>query len=140
MMKSVAYIAVLLFLTCGFASGQKKDSINYRNLEAYDFHLVWLKADNGILIDVREQFEYRRNRIKDAVNMPSESRLMALTDTLDKKTPLLVYCSTDYRSKRAAEILLEKGFTDVINLDGGIVAWKKDGFPVDRKRLKASSK
>jgi rhodanese-related sulfurtransferase len=136
-MKYPPLIAILLFISCFRVSGQVKDSVSYKNLEPYDFHLTWLRAEKAMIIDVREPFEYRRNRIRDAVNLPSSARLLAATDTLDKETVLLFYCSTDYRSKRAAEMMAERGFTNAVNLDGGIVAWKRDGFPVDKKRPKA---
>ncbi len=140
MMKSIACISVVFFMICDLAAGQAKDSVNYKNLEPYDFHLTWLKADMGMLIDVREPMEYKKNRIKDAVNLPSSGNLERAADTIDRESALFVYCTTGYRSKRAAQMLTEKGFGKVINLDGGISAWKKDGFPVDKKRLKARSK
>lgn len=130
---------ILILLSVSFllrATGQGKETPAYINLEPYDFHMTWLREDKALLIDVREPFEYRRNRIKDAINMPSQAALNSLTDTLDRNFCLLFYCSTDYRSKRAAATAAERGFRKVINLDGGIVAWKRDGFPVDRSRLK----
>ena len=114
--------------------GQDKDSVKYISLEPYDFHLTYLKADKAILIDVREAFEYKGKRIKDAVNIPTVRDLELAADTLDKESALFVYCSTGYRSKNVAEKLYEMGFRKVYNLDGGIVAWKKYGFPVTRKR------
>jgi rhodanese-related sulfurtransferase len=88
------------------------------------------------LIDVREFFEYRGNRIKDAVNIPSSGNLEISADTIDKKFALFFYCSIDYRSKRVAEFFQEKGFKKLYNLDGGIVAWKRDGFPVEKKKVR----
>ena len=129
-----AIILILFMILNAPIKGQDKDSVKYISLEPYDFHLTYLKEDNAILIDVREAFEYRGKRIKDAVNIPSASQLELAADTLDKQCALFLYCSTDYRSKNVAEKLCEKGFLRVYNLEGGIVAWKKDGFPVTRKR------
>ncbi len=130
-------IILILFMICYVpVNGQERDSVKYISLEPYDFHLTYLKEDNAILIDVREVFEYKGKRIKDAVNIPSVSMLEQATDTLDRETALFVYCSTDYRSKNVAEKLCQKGFLKVYNLEGGIVAWKRDGFPVTRKDRK----
>jgi rhodanese-related sulfurtransferase len=129
---SVILFLFLIFFTS--LKGQDKDTVKYISLEPYDFHLTYLKADKAILIDVREVFEYNGKRIKDAVNIPSVRDLELAADTLDKESALFVYCSTDYRSKNVAERFCEKGFLKVYNLEGGIVAWKKDGFPVTRKR------
>jgi rhodanese-related sulfurtransferase len=88
------------------------------------------------LIDVRESFEFRGKRIRDAINIASSGNLDFTADTLDKNFALFLYCTTDYRSKRVAEYFFDKGFRKVYNLEGGIVAWRKDGFPVERKRRK----
>ena len=139
-MKNLASLIAVFFLTCSLAAGQAKDSVNYKNLEPYDFHMAWLKADKGMLIDVREPMEYRKNRIKDAINLPSSGNLEKAADTINRELVLFVYCTTGYRSKRSAQMLINKGFLRVVNLDGGITAWKKEKFPVDKKRLRGSKK
>ena len=108
----------------------------YQSLEPYDFHLQYLKHDSALLIDVRESFEFRGKRIRDAINIASSGNLDFTADTLDKNFALFLYCTTDYRSKHVAEYFFDKGFRKVYNLEGGIVAWRKDGFPVERKRRK----
>ncbi len=126
----------LLVSGSALIQAQIPDSSRYLSLEPYDFHLRYLRADSAILIDVREFFEYRGNRIKDAVNIPSSGNLEISADTIDKKFALFFYCSIDYRSKRVAEFFQEKGFKKLYNLDGGIVAWKRDGFPVEKKKVR----
>jgi rhodanese-related sulfurtransferase len=51
-------------------------------------------------------------------------------EKLDKTKPVFVYCKRGGRSAGAAEILKEKGFTKVYNLDGGITAWTEEGQEV----------
>jgi rhodanese-related sulfurtransferase len=46
-----------------------------------------------------------------------------------------LYCTSGYRSKKTAIKFYEKGFLRLYNLDGGIIAWKKAGLPVEKKRL-----
>jgi rhodanese-related sulfurtransferase len=41
-----------------------------------------------------------------------------------------VYCRSGGRSASAADVLKEKGFTKVYNLDGGITSWQENGFEV----------
>lgn len=135
-MRLLAIFVSLLVSGSALIQAQKPDSSRYLSLEPYDFHLRYLRADSAILIDVREFFEYRGNRIKDAVNIPSSGNLEISADTIDKKFALFFYCSIDYRSKRVAEFFQEKGFKKLYNLDGGIVAWKRDGFPVEKKKVR----
>ncbi|MCJ7448929.1 MAG: rhodanese-like domain-containing protein [Bacteroidales bacterium] len=133
-MKSIFVISLFLFLLTGSLNSQITDSLKYKSLEPYDFHLQYLRIDCSLLIDVREFFEFKRSRIRDAINIPSSGNIEVAADTLDKDYALFLYCTTGYRSKRASELLSEKGFRRLYNLEGGIVAWKKDGMPVEKGR------
>ena len=135
-MKKVPVITIFILVFCNQISGQVADSIKFQSLEPYDFHLAYLTEDTAMLIDVREFFEYKRKRIKDAVNIPSSSNMEFAGDTIDKECALFLYCTTDYRSIRVARKYIDMGFSKVYSLEGGIVAWKKDGFPVEKKRVK----
>ena len=76
------------------------------------------------LIDVREQNEWDIARIAGAELLPlSQWPEIALEKLTDKSQPLLIQCHHGARSARAAEWLLAQGFTDVMNLAGGIDAW-----------------
>jgi len=135
----VCYIIISLF-SAGFVSGQADQSAKYLSLDPYDFHLTYLKTEPAMLVDVRQFFEYKGRRIKDAVNIPSAKDLISRTDSMDRKTAFFLYCTDGFRSKRAAEILYDKGFSLLYNLEGGILAWKRDGFPVEKGRIKRRRK
>ncbi len=135
-MKTFATSICFLLVFCFTATGQATDSVKYISLEPYDFHLAYLREDKAILIDVREFFEYRRSRIKGAVNIPSSGNLDFAADTINKDNALFLYCTTDFRSKRVAKFFCNKGFSKVYSLDGGIVAWKKDSMPVEKKKIR----
>lgn len=123
--------ALLLLICCVIPiEAQTSDTIRYISVEPYDFHLLYLRADSAILIDVREPFEFRGRRLGEAVNIPSSGNITRAADTLKKHYSLFLYCTTDFRSRKAAEMLFDKGFRRLFNLEGGIVAWKKDGMPV----------
>ena len=133
-MKTSLPLIVLLTVLCQELSGQSADSVKYVSQEPYDFHLTWLKTDKALLIDVREFFEYKKSRIKDAVNIPSSGNLEFAGDTLDKELSLFLYCTSGFRSKRVAEKFGVMDFARVYNLEGGFKAWKRDEFPVERKK------
>jgi thioredoxin 1 len=135
-MKYGIITGALLLMFCSMANGQGKDSLMYKSLAPYEFHLNYLREDKVILIDVREVFEYRRSRLKDAVNIPSSGNLEFASDTIDKDYALFMYCTNDFRSKRVASYFARQGFRKVYSLDGGIVAWRKDGNPVQRNRIR----
>lgn len=77
------------------------------------------RTPGAILLDVREEEEFRSGHIPGAVNVP----LSAIeTTALPKNKPLYVYCLRGTRSRRAAGILRRKGY-DAKSI-GGIAAYK----------------
>ena len=135
-MKLPTVIVFILLLTYNHLYSQVPDSLKYKSLEPYDFHLQFLKDDSALMIDVREYFEFRKSRIKDALYLPSSAGFDIAADTLDKNCSLFFYCYSGGRSKKAAIFFYSKGFRRLYNLEGGIIAWKKDGFPVEKKSIK----
>ncbi len=135
-MRLLAICIVMLVSGNALIIAQAPDSSRYLSLEPYDFHLRYLRSDSALLIDVREFFEYKGNRIKGALNIPSSGNTEFSADTTDKNLSLFFYCSTGFRSKRVAELFFDKGFRKLYNLEGGIVAWKRDGFPVEKGKVR----
>lgn len=48
----------------------------------------------------------------------------------DKNARIVLYCKTDRMSRIAAERLAELGYTNVCNLDGGMIVWRQKGYPL----------
>ena len=132
----LSLISIFTIMIQFSVSAQDSDTIKYISVEPYDFHLQYLITEPALILDVRMPFEYRHNRIKDAINVPSVKDLTMAADTISRDCALFLYCTDDFRSKRASEICCELGFKKVYNLEGGIIAWRKDGFPVDKKRIR----
>ncbi|MCX6254571.1 MAG: rhodanese-like domain-containing protein [Bacteroidia bacterium] len=135
-MKISPVIIVLILLFYSPLTGQVPDSVKFISLRPNEFYQAYLKEDKAIFIDVREFFEFRKARLKGAVNIPSSGNLEMAADTIDKQSALFCYCASGYRSKKVARYFYDKGFCKVYSLEGGIMAWKKDGMPVERKRIK----
>ena len=83
------------------------------------------------LIDVREEMEFAGGRVAGASSLPL-SELEKRHAELDHTKPIYVMCRTGRRSAEAQKRLFALGFTNVVNVSGGIEAWKKEELPVQR--------
>jgi rhodanese-related sulfurtransferase len=93
-----------------------------------------VERQRAIIIDVREPSEVARISIPGAINIPL-SQLKNRLVVLDKykQSPIITQCRTGRRSQEALKTLKSSGFTDVHNLEGGIVAWEKAGLKTEKK-------
>jgi rhodanese-related sulfurtransferase len=82
-----------------------------------------------LLVDVREPDEFATERVDGAVLVPI-SRFRERYEELPKDRPLLVICHAGSRSQSATSFLLQQGWTDVQNVDGGTLAWRQAGLPL----------
>jgi len=86
------------------------------------------------LIDVRTPVEYREVHVDFARNVPLDqldvAKLTAGRNGFGQ--PLYVICRSGSRGKQACEKILAAGFTNVVNVEGGTLAWDQAGFPVVR--------
>lgn len=80
------------------------------------------------LVDVREPWEYATCHIAGAQSMPMRS-VPARYPELDRNAPTVVICHHGARSFQVGLFLEQQGFTDIINLHGGVAAWARDVDP-----------
>lgn len=131
-MKRLLLLLILLISIC--SSAQIPDSLKVISLPPAAFQDAFKNDTNALLIDVREFFEYKKSRLKNAVNIPSSGNIQDAADSIYRKSSLFLYCTSGYRSKRVGIKFYDKGFAKVYSLDGGIVAWRKAEMEVDKKR------
>jgi rhodanese-related sulfurtransferase/rubrerythrin len=89
--------------------------------EAKDY-MGQLSGDAFTLLDVRQPAEYESEHIPGAKLIPLPELGDRLSE-MDAQRPTIVYCAIGGRSRVAAQMLAAKGFSEVINLSGGIKAW-----------------
>lgn len=84
-----------------------------------------------VLLDVRTEAEFKAGHLGGAVNL--DIQLAGFADAiqkLDKEKNYLVYCRSGGRSARAMNMMKDKGFSSVYNLQGGITKWKAENHPM----------
>lgn len=81
------------------------------------------RGEDFLLIDVREPHEHQARHIPQARLIPLGS-LPSQIGTIDSSKRIVVHCKAGMRSAQACALLRERGFRDVLNVKGGIDAWK----------------
>jgi rhodanese-related sulfurtransferase len=90
------------------------------------------KMDGVQLIDVRTPEEFEEGHIKgfQNINFMSDT-FQEDIEKLDKTKPIIVYCKSGNRSGKSCEIMKEKGFVKIYDLEGGIEKWKYEGNEIE---------
>jgi rhodanese-related sulfurtransferase len=89
-------------------------------------------GDKLYLLDVRSSEEYAYDgRIAGSRLLPLPMLSLRLSE-LPKDMPIVCVCRSGNRSGVAAEQLARQGFSDVINLAGGMLGWARAGLPMQR--------
>jgi rhodanese-related sulfurtransferase len=89
------------------------------------------KKKQSLLVDVREPSEYASGHIKGAINIP----LRSLSDNLNqipKNAPVILYCSTGYRTAMGVMALQMLGYHNVRGFPPSIEGWKTAGEKLEK--------
>lgn len=79
------------------------------------------------LIDVREPFEYEVSNLN-GLNIPLAGILIE-SEKIAKDIPVIIQCRSGKRSAQAVMLLEQQGYTNLANLQGGILAWRDEIDP-----------
>lgn len=103
----------------------KSKPMTYKNVSAEEFKELIDKQKKAVVIDVRSEGEAREGIIAGAkvINLMSPGFRSSL-DKIPKDSTLLMYCRSGNRSASACRMAAELGFTDVYNLQGGVMDWR----------------
>ncbi len=96
-------------------------------------HLVQQQAAS--VLDVRDEYEWNEKHIPGAHHQ-FVGDLEEHLPPWPKDAAIIVHCSVGHRSALAASILKRNGFSNVINMLGGITAWEKLDLPLERQASK----
>ncbi len=120
----------LLFLSC---NGQTK---GVETITAKAFAEKIKTTPDAQIIDVRTPGEFSSEHIDKAINVDwNGENFASQASSLDKSKPVFVYCKSGGRSSQAASKLSEMGFTQIYNLDGGMMKWNAAGLSKPSEKL-----
>jgi thioredoxin 1 len=125
-MKMHFIIPFILLVIQSCTNAQTK---NYK-LEPRVFSKQIEETNSAVIIDVRTPEEYSQGHLLNAKNIDWNSnefeKQMALVDT---SQTIFIYCLSGGRSASAVSKIRSMGFSNIYELDGGILKWRKEGFP-----------
>lgn len=121
-MKKILTLLFLLFATkFNFVAAQN----SFKTITNTEFEAKVNATTNAQLIDVRTEDEFKNGYIEKAKNINwNGDNFVSEVSKLNKSKPVFVYCLSGGRSSAASQKLIDLGFTDVYNMQGGILQWK----------------
>lgn len=134
-MKIILFYFVVCFSVLGYSQKKLSKLLKQENSESIPYIMVdelQEEKENVILLDSREEREYKTSHLKGAVYVGYDFfNLDSITTQLPQKdSKIVVYCSLGIRSEDIAEKIKQAGYTNVFNLYGGIFEWKNNNQEV----------
>jgi rhodanese-related sulfurtransferase len=93
-----------------------------------------LAARTVVIVDVRQDAEWKKGHIKGALHIPL-TRLSGRLQQLPHDTAIVTVCRSGHRSALAARTLTRHGH-QVLNLRGGMNAWARAGLPLTTRNAR----
>lgn len=129
-MKQLVVILVLIFTFGACAKKGEFQIPDKQRVSATEFLEIIQQTPEGVIVDVRTPKEFSEGHLENALNIDWNSDdFDTHLATLDKNTPVFVYCLSGGRSSAAAETMRAEGFTKVVELENGIMGWRAKNLP-----------
>ena len=124
------FLFILLLLLKGCSNSDQR-SVKY--ISSSEFIELSIEFE---LIDVRTKSEYESGLIQSALNIDFfsdtfESDVLSL----NKNSKIILYCRTNNRSTKSANLLINNGFKNISVIEGGITDWVKNGNDIEYPKL-----
>jgi rhodanese-related sulfurtransferase len=97
-----------------------------------DSELLHARLDGGedlVLVDIRTPAEVAQGAIPRATHIPMHLLPLRAAE-LPKDKDVVLYCRSGARSYHACQFFVQQGFSNMLNLRGGIIAWARHGYEI----------
>jgi thioredoxin len=122
---STLTLITLVLVSCAQGNGEKKV------LNAKAFSETLTNTPGALVLDVRTADEFAGGHLEKAVNVDwNGNGFEAWSQKIDKDASIFAYCLSGGRSGSAGQFLREKGFKNVVEMEGGLMKWKAAGLPL----------
>ena len=117
-MKRTVILLLCVFFLCGCSMTKKEDTSNIEPIKITAEQISeTFKDKTYVIIDVRQDYEYNKEHVLDAVNIPL-GEIETVTQKYAKDTNIILYCRSGNRSNQAALKLIELGYKNIYDLGG----------------------
>lgn len=110
---------------------RNRNKTAYENIDTTTLKVQLENANEVVLIDVRSAEEYASGHITGSRLLPLPT-ISTRYNEIPKETPVVITCRSGARSRSACEQLSKLGFTNLSNLQGGVMAWKRAGLSLSK--------
>jgi len=109
----------------------RSQSPAYQALDVQSYNANYVEnGTDHVLVDVRTVGEFVRGHVPHAINIPL-NEIGNRTDEIPQDKPIVVICASGNRSRSGCSQLVNAGYTEVYNLNGGTFAWMSAGLPLE---------
>ena len=127
-LRTLTLLVVLVLSACGGTATAEIQLVSASDAAA----VLDERAPDVVLLDVRTLEEFNEVRVPGSVNVDFYAAdFAAQLDTLPKDVPYVVYCRSGNRSSQTMDIMRDLGFSEVWDVDGGIISWNEAGLPLE---------
>lgn len=127
-MKYVVLFFYTLVITSFLGCNQMVSQDGLTHLSPKEFQSL-IELEDVQLIDVRKPEEFSEGHIPNAINIDYLSDdFISLIDKLDTQKPVYIYCRSGKRSGKSVIQFKDIGFTEIYNLEGGILNWQSNSL------------
>lgn len=129
---TLALIVLALFSTaCSAATPAASSSEPYRNISVTDLNQMLSNGESVFVLDVRTPQEYTVDGHVAGSTLIPVDEVAARLSEIPTDQPVACFCRSGNRSQVACQTLADAGYTNLLNVEGGIGAWKSAGLPFE---------
>ena len=133
-MRTIVYLCMCL-MSFGVFAQESEHVILSKELFEASIHSDTESLKRNIqLIDVRRPEEFEAGKIEGAtnINVLEEKSFKEQIKNLDKAQPVYIYCRSGRRSAKAAQLMLDAGFSKIFDLEGGYLNWTGESQNIEK--------
>jgi len=124
-------VFIMLLASCAAPAKPTADSSStYQMISVADLQALRESGEDFLFVNVHIPLEGNIPGTDFTVPYNEIAQNLSLFPT-DKDAKIVIYCRSDSMGHTAAQVLVDNGYTDVSNLEGGYVQWKANGLSFD---------